>query len=425
MTPLMRELFEQVHAYDLKTSKEIRLIPTEGLMSPMQKLMYLSFQHERYLHAPPENHDKAIRYPDIQELQAVYQLCREVAAEVLDAKHVLPDYLSGMNAMDIMLKALTRPGDLVLTVDSAHGGHECTPKILADLGRENRSLPFDLERHVIDAGRLDLSLSPALVYINHSNILYPHDLRAIKSAYPDAILVFDGSQIMGLIAGKTYPNPLADGADVLIGSTHKSLNGPQKALAATDSGGIRRILEDTNKVYVSNNHPADVAALAVCFIEAKEFGRQYARDLLANARYLADALIDCKVQLYPARAQIDLTSTQHVWIDCASMGWNAEAAVQVLYRAGIVVNTLYLGGGGPQKTGAKGLRLGTTELTRLGMGKQQMEAIAQSLASVLMGYSSPESVRQQMEGLRRPFQQVRYCYESPDDLESWFSKRLG
>lgn len=418
-------LLEATHSYDLLTSQSIRLIPTEGLMSPLQKLMYQGLQHERYLHAPPENHDKAIRYPDIGQLQDIYGLCRAAAKTAFDAEYILPDYLSGMNCMNIALMALSKPHDLVLIIDPHHGGHESTPQMLSDLGRKYLFLPFDIERHVIDVTKLDSTLKPQLIYLNHSNTVYTHNLEGLKNSYPDAVILFDGSQVMGLIAGKAYPNPLLAGADVLIGSTHKSLNGPQKALSATNNIILHQLLEQKVRTYISNNHPAATAALAVCLIEANCFGINYAQRVLNNTRILANALTGARVKIYPNRLQKQPPDTQHLWIDCASMGWEAEEAVQALNKAGLVVNTLFLCGAGPKGAGAKGLRLGTTEVTRLGMGAKEMEIVAHGIASVLSRQVNSETVKNRMMALRSKYQNIKYCFETGEQLTNWFKQQVA
>jgi len=386
-------------------------------MSPLQKAMYLSVQNERYLHAPPEHHDKAIRYPDIGRLQTIYEICRRASCRVLGAEYVIIDFLSGLQCMSICIEAFSKAGDLILSIDPANGGHEATRSIVEQLGRAASWLPFDPTAHVVNTIRLDPCLEPALVYFDHSNILHPHDVAAVKKCYPGATVMFDASQVMALVAGRQFPNPLNEGADVMIGTTHKSLNGPQKAIAATNSVRLHRQLRTQCMRFISNNHPSSIAALAVCFLEFEQFGASYAKQLVANANALSLALSNEGVAVYECRSPGGddwRTHTQHVWIDCARMGWGAEDAVRELYSNGIVVNTLFLARGGPDGSGARGLRLGTTEVTRLGMRKEEMTSIAQAIASCLLGRNKRPSVRASIDGLRRRFRRVDYCYDYPD-----------
>jgi glycine hydroxymethyltransferase len=132
-----------------------------------------------------------------------------------------------------------------------------------------------------------------------------------------------------------------------------------------------------------------------------------------NANALANKLIGDGIPVYLAdkRKIGAVTGTQHVWIDCEQLGWNAETAVQALYKAGIVVNTLFLCRGGDRRTGAKGLRLGTTEVTRLGMREGEMKLIAAHITSVLTRAVQPERLRSTIAVLAKKFSEVRFCFE--------------
>lgn len=407
------QLLRNVRMYDDETSATIRLVPTEGRQSPLQKAMYASVQNERYLHAPPENSEKAIRYPDIGRLQRTYDICRTLGQEAFCAKYFVPDFLSGMNAQDGCLGALVKTGDLVLSIDPQHGGHECTSANVRGHGARSMFLPFNYDLHQVDCTRLDTSISPTLIYLDHSNALDTNDTASIKRVYPNSILIVDLSQVLAIVAAGLLPNPLLAGADLIVGSTHKSLNGPQKAIAATNDPSLHSRLKTWIDSHISSNHMGSVAALAVCLYEFAEFGRPYASQLVANANAIANNLVNDGVPVYLSerRAFGSVTSTQHVWIDCERLGWNAETAVQALYKAGIVVNTLFLCRGGDRRTGAKGLRLGTTEVTRLGMRECEMKLIAAYISSILTRKAQPEQVCPAASFLAKQFRKVCFCFE--------------
>jgi glycine hydroxymethyltransferase len=406
---LLVNLLENVADYDRESRTKIRLVPTEGLMSPLQKLMFLSVQTGRYLHAPPEDDLKAIRYPDIHNLQVTYEICRSAAREALQARYCIPDYLSGLQAMTLSLLAFTAAGDVVASVDPADGGHPSTRRIVERLGRQSAFLSFD--SMAAPEGEQSLSgTPPALVYLDYSNLLHAPDLHAIRESVPDATLVVDASQVLGLVVSGAFPNPLANGADALVASTHKSLCGPQKALLATNSADLYNQAQQVCGEFISNNHPADVGALAVCLLEAKVVGQKYGQQLIANARTLAHALQERNWPIYSSPyAEGSVTDTHQVWVDCSRQEWVAEDTVQLLNSAGIVVNTLFIGGDSQAGTGSKGLRLGTTEVTRLGMAEPEMTAIANMMSDVVDGRMSPQEVRGRAATLRSTFREPTHC----------------
>lgn len=409
----MEELLGAAMRYEELTSHTIRLVPTEGQISPAARMLLATVAAGRYLHAPAENAAKAIRYPDIGELQTVQSVCCWALRKVLKAEHVNVDCLSGLQVMQMALLAYAEPGELILSISPEDGGHELTSKIAQMLGRRIEFLPFYREGHVVDVSSLDPSLKPALIYLDHSNILRPHNLAAIKAAYPGAVMVFDISHVFASVAAGVFPHPLENGADVVVGSTHKCLNGPQKAVAATNRVDLAERFASITGTFISNNHPGDVAALAMTLLEFLAWGTQYAEQMVDNANALAAALESEGVPVYDLRIVRNTdryTYSPHVWVDCEKCGWDAEKAVQALYReCGIVVNTLYLAGGGKDGQGAKGLRLGTTEVTRLGMKEEQMRQIAKLIASSLLDRAKPAAVRDMVTKLRSAFGSVQFC----------------
>jgi glycine hydroxymethyltransferase len=410
----VERLLGEVLSYELETAQYIRLIPTEGLMSPLQKHMYLSRQHERYLHAPPENSEKAIRYPDIVRLQAVYELARHAICQTFACEFAIPDMLSGLQAITIAVLAYSSVGDTILSVNPAHGGHPMTTEIATSLGRHCSYLPFSVAEHNIYVTRsLDLKMNaPALIFLDQSNVLYAADIAGLRKMFPRAALVIDVSQTAALVAGHCFPNPLLQGATAIVASAHKSLCGPQKAFLATDEPQAYSAALAVTQTFISNNHPASVAALAVCLLEARQFGDQFAVSLIETARTLARDLSLQGVPVVAATEREHLTDTHQVWLDCELIGWKAEEAAAALKSAGIIVNTLFISSG--SSGGRKGLRLGTTEVARLGMGNKEMRIIASSIARVLVQRTSPPGERSAITELRERFRKTHFCFDLQD-----------
>ena len=163
----------------------------------------------------------------------------------------------------------------------------------------------------------------------------PNRVQA-KRAYPSSTLIADLSQVLAIVAAGLLPNPLLHEADIIVGSTHKSLNGPQKAIAATNDFALYSLLKAYCSTFISSNHMASVAALAVCLCEFEKFGKAYATQLVANANVIGTTLLNSGIPVYVpiGRQSVPLTETQHIWIDCELLGWDAEKAVRALYEIG-------------------------------------------------------------------------------------------
>jgi glycine hydroxymethyltransferase len=153
-----------------------------------------------------------------------------------------------------------------------------------------------------------------------------------------------------------------------------------------------------------------VAALAAAAAELLEFGPAYMAKIVANAQDLADALHTRGIPVLGAHK--GYTRTHQVIADVRGFGGGLDVAHR-LARANIITNKNLLPDDRPSDWDhPSGLRIGTTEVTRLGMGSDEMRAIAELFARVLVEGEEPERVRQDATELRRSFQTIGYCFEA-------------
>ncbi len=167
---------------------------------------------------------------------------------------------------------------------------------VADRRTDNRDLlPCDPTSGGLDLEACTIAFAAApsdVIYLDASMILRAHPIRELRALVgPELIVVHDASEIFGLLAGGTFQDPFEEGADILSGSTHKSLPGPQKGMILTRRANPRERVDATIVPgYVSNFHRYPVAALAITLAESQAFGRAYAEATIANARALAAGL---------------------------------------------------------------------------------------------------------------------------------------
>ena len=160
--------------------------------------------------------------------------------------------------MQCVLGLFLRPGNLLYSLAPQNGGHHVTKPLAERFGLRCAYLPYDEECMDIDFAKLSKQLQqerPDMIYLDLMNVLFPLDIVRLKSLLSKRTrLVFDASHIMALIMGKVYENPLKQGVDILVGSTHKTLPGSHKALFATDNPIINKIFLKTNGVFISSHH---------------------------------------------------------------------------------------------------------------------------------------------------------------------------
>lgn len=317
---------------------------------------------------------------------ALVERVEELARDLFGADHAIVTALSG-NLCDLaVVLSQTDVGDRVAMPPVGAGGY---PLGCAKFDRERVDLPMD--GPVPDADALPSfvdAYDPDLVFLGQSFIPFPHPTGAAREAV-DAPLVYDGAHVLGLIATGTFQDPLREGADLLIGSTHKSLPGPQGGLLVTDDGDLdaelRRYLqwdEEDGIGLVDNAHPNRIAGLGVALEELKR-RPGYGEDVQENSRTLAEALDERGVPV--KHAERGYTDSHQVLLDLPPE--EAARVCRDLEAHGIFVD--------------QGGRVGTSEVTWRGMGPDEMEEIAELIARVLDG--DVDGVDKEVEAIARGF----------------------
>jgi len=382
----------------------VGLVPTENLLSPAARSVLASDLGHRYLFQNPQ-----WRYVGGKHLSEVETLAQGLARELFDARHANVRPLSGENCTNIVIHSVLRPGGTFYHLAMEDGGHFAARSVAARLTSELRLIPYDALNATVDlagCARAFAAAPPDVIYLDASMILFPHPVRELRRlAGPEVIIVYDASQVLGLLAGGIFQDPLREGADVLSGSTHKSLPGPQKGLILTNRDDIAERVEATIfPGHVSNFHLHHVAALAVTLAEARDYGAAYARQTVANARALGRELARLGLAVQGGER---VTESHQVWLDASPLA-SPDEAVEALHDVNLIANVNLI-----PSLRRKGLRLGTPEATRLGMREPEMAQLAALLHATLTDTEPREQVRRRVMDIARRFRTVRYCRPAP------------
>jgi glycine hydroxymethyltransferase len=315
--------------------------------------------------------------------------------------------------------ALAAPGDIVMSVSQPLGGHSSNrpdgPAGVRGLKGVDRPFdPHELEVDLAQFQRLAPLVRPRLVSLGLSMTLFPFPVRELREVLDQwgGHLFFDGAHQLGLVAGGQFQDPLREGAHVLTGSAGKTFSGPQSGIMVWDDPDLTEPLAHAVFPVLAATHQVNrVAALAVAAAEMITFGRAYMAEIVANAQRLGAALYRRGIPVLAAHK--GYTRTHQVILDVRRFGGGLEVA-QRLAQANLITNKNLIPGddaGDWHRPG--GLRLGTIEVTRLGMGAAQMEAIADFLARVLVEGVPPERLLGEVVDFRAPYQDVYYCFDRP------------
>ena len=390
------------------------MIASENIISPMVQKVVCSDLHGRYAEGLPGKR----YYQGCDDFDTIESIGIGLAKKVFNANFANIQSISGTVSNIAALKALAKPGDKITAVSTADGGHISHARMgavgLRDL--DLSTYPWDIDRMEPDidgACKLIRDISPRVCLIGQSVFLFPTPLKEIAAAAHEvgAQVMYDGAHVLGLIAGGQFQDPLREGADIMTGSSHKTFPGPQGGFLLSSSQDEQMHRRLNNAIFpgtCSSYHLHHVAGKVVALAEFEEYGESYARDIVQNARALGQSLaaegfdVLAESRNYTASHQV---LTRHGDIDSGA----GAVAAQLLEEAGIITNMNMLPGD-TKALAPSGLRLGVQELTRVGMGQNEMSEVARLFAKVLIEKKDPASIKKEVEQLKSDFQIIRYCF---------------
>ena len=435
------EVFRLLEAHHEWFRKVIPLIASENIPSPAVKEAIISDFGNRYAEGwPGERVYAGCIYIDKVELLAIEMAKKLFRAEFADVRPI-----SGVCANLVVYTAFTRPGDVMMTRSITTGGHISmgplygkTGKLIAGTagavhGLEVEYFAFDEKEMAIDVDRtrkrlrklVEKGRTPKLAMFGGSVFLFPDPLKELADDFHElgAMVAYDAAHVAGLIAGGQFQDPLREGADVMTMSTHKTLPGPQGGMIvswAKYAEDLKRAVFPSN---VSNHHLHHVAGKAVMLAEMLAFGREYAAQIVRNARALGQALYERGFKVLAEHK--GFTASHTILVDISDFGDGATIEKK-LEEAGIILNRNLLPWDirmGRHFQAPGGIRLGTSEVTRLGMKESEMEEIAEFIKRVVIDGEDPKKVAQDVAEFRADYQKVHYAFESLRDAYEYIRIR--
>ena len=392
------------------------MIASENIISPNVKRAINSDLHGRYAEGLPGKR----YYQGCDDFDTIEDIGINLAKEVFQANFANIQSTSGTVSNIGALKALAKPGDAITAVSTADGGHISHARMgavgLRDLNVS--TYPWDEDRMEPDVDAscaLIREIQPRITLVGQSVFLFPTPLKEIADAAHEvgSTVMYDGAHVLGLIAGGVFQDPLREGADIMTGSSHKTFPGPQGGFllsSSEDTAFHRRLNNAMFPGVCSSYHLHHVAGKVVALAEFQAFGQAYATDIVRNAKAFAESLaaegfdVLAESRGYTASHQV---LTRHGETDSGS----GAVAARKLEDAGIITNMNMLPGD-TKAMSPSGLRLGVQELTRVGMGVNEMAEVASLYARVLLKQEDPERVKADVQHLKSNFQHVQYCFDS-------------
>ena len=398
-------------------ANSLPMIASENVLSPLCREMLITDFHGRYAEGTPGNR----YYQGCKYFDKVEEKAMELAKKLFKCNYADVRPTAGTTANIGILKALINPGEKAVVLDLANGAHISFGKWggAGVRGIELISYPFNDEVMNIDvdgAVKMIKKVKPKLCLNGRSVFLFPSPIKEIAEAAHEvgAYLVYDAAHVLGLIAGGEFQDPLKEGADVMNGSTHKTLPGPQGGMVLSDHKGdteedkkfIMRLGFGIFPGVTSSYHLHHVAAKAIAYAEHLEFGKEYAKQTIKNAQALGQALHEKGFKVFAEK--LGFTKSHQILLSIGP-GKGKEASI-ILEDAGIITNMNTIPGD-MDPLNPSGLRLGTPELTRIGMKEKDMVDVAEFYYRALIKKDDTDKIKKDIKEFRKDFQELHYCFK--------------
>ncbi len=363
-----------IRAENRRQHRKIRLIASENYVSEAVLEATGSILTNKY----SEGYAGARCYEGQREIDRMEQLCIQRVKALFGAEHVNVQPYSGSPANQAVMIAMAKPGDCILGMSLAHGGHLTHGAPVSISGMLYRSHQYGVCR---DTGLIDYDQveklahehQPRLIFCGHS--AYPRivdfERFAAIGRSVQAVVVADIAHFSGLVAAGLHPNPVPV-VDVVTSTTHKTLRGPRGGMIMCRQEHASAIDRAVFPGLQGGPHNHVTAGLAVALKEADsaEF-RAYARQVLDNAAALAEALTRRGFRLSSGGTENHL-----LLVDMSPRGLSGKQMAKSLDAAGIVCNFNSVPFDPRPPLNPSGIRLGTPAVTTRGFRESEMEKIA-------------------------------------------------
>lgn len=375
------EVAQAIQREDERQRNCIVLIASENYASKAVLEAQTGLMNNKYAEGYPGRR----YYGGCEHVDVVETLAINRAKELFGAEHANVQPHSGAQANMAVYFALLEPGDTVLGMELAHGGHLTHGAGVNFSGKLYNFVPYGVNRdteHIDydEVERLALEHQPKLIVAGCSAYAKTLDFPRFRSIADrvGATLMVDMAHIAGLVAGGAHPSPFPH-AQVVTSTTQKSLRGPRGGFILCTADLSRKIDFAVFPFMQGGPLMHAIAAKAVCFGEAlrPDFAR-YAQQVVDNARVMATEVSEAGLRLVSGGTENHL-----ILVDLTPMGSSGQAAETALESVGIIANKNAIPFDPQPPRVASGLRLGTPAITSRGFGEKEVKQVSRLIARTL------------------------------------------
>jgi len=405
----IKEITKEHHNW---MENSINLIASENITSTSVREALASDLSHRYA----EGLSGCRLYEGCKYVDEIEDITIDLSKKIFNADHANVQPISGVTANLASFFALAKHGDPMMALEVPVGGHISHASVSAAgiRGLKVSPHPFDETKMNIDPDAMKkdiLEKKPKIVLLGGSLFLFPHPVEEAREAADEvgAKVMYDGAHVLGLIAGGCFQDPLKEGADLLVGSTHKTFPGPQGGIILCKEDIAHKIDDAVFPGVVSNHHLHHLAALGIATAEMLEFGSAYSKQIIQNAKALAQELYElgfnvlCEDQGF--------TESHQLAMDVSDIGRAAILAKDLEANNIILNKNLFPWDDVNRSDDPSGIRIGTQEITRRGLKEAEMAEIANFIKQVAV---DGKNVKDEVTEFMNQYTTVKYAFKEDE-----------
>lgn len=411
---IIQELVNITESFSAYYDKTLPLCAAENIISDFGNMpLSMGFQ-ERYIVGNTYSYVEDNNFVGSNYLLPFYEMISEECQKIFGAKYTDARTLTGMNCLMIVLMSLSKIGDKILILGGESGGHASVKPICERLGLQVGEVPYQYGKYDLDYEKLNQILKKDktdFILLAPSDIIRP--LQVEKIDLQNSVLLYDVSQILGLIGAGLIHNPLEDFEKIVIfGGTHKTFPGPACGLIMTNNEELHARLEiNINPIYIRHTQMHQKVSLLFTLIEFENFGHAYQEHIVELSNTLGEELE--KRGLNVAKFGNTYSSTHELFIKT-----NQEMMNRIFSRSleyGITLNKKK-----KKLFDGYGIRLGTQEIARYNWPKEAMDGVAEIIAEIAKEEFDEMKVRMLLNQL--PRKEIQFTFDR--NVRAYFNKFL-
>lgn len=410
VTEEISKLFEMTKEFKEYHHRALPLCAAENVLSPFVNLpLSFGFQ-ERYIMNNTYSFHMDDNFVGCEKLFPYYQMISEACERIFGAKYTDPRPFSGMHCLDMVIKTICDPGDKMMILDKEHGGHASVKPVAERLGIEVIAAPYNLEANDLDYEKTNTMIAEngiQYILLAPSDLIRPMHVERINTN--NCVLLWDASQLLGLIAAGLCSNPLQIMKNVIMfGGTHKTFPGPTSGLIMTNETYLHDKMERSiNPKYLRNSQMHQKVCLLFALLEFEQYGAEYMSHMLHCSNYLGRKIRDYGFDV----ADIDgeISSTHQIFVRCSKE--EMDTIYENSYNSEVTLNKkhkeLFLG---------YGIRIGTQEIARYDWNDNALDKIAYIFSQLANPNADIEKIKEFIHSLP----EKKVCYTFPNNVVEKF-----